>query len=226
MNSNKQNGFSALHIILLFLVLSCVAVSGYLVYYRNKDDSKDTINTPQIAETQETPKEKISESTDKPQEYTIEENENFKFSYPSNWLVGGSSEIVCLFSPEASITPSPRSCDSQSPKGFTSISIRYSSVGYAVKSIEDVVVYNGVYFTGINTTKSGNTAYEFDIKPEVQNGNIIGKLIRIAYPDNSDAWVEIDYKYIGSSVDYLAVFEEIVNSLELLSSEDVRGIGG
>ena len=226
MYSNKQNGFSALYIILLFLVLSCVTVSGYLVYSRNRDASKDTINTPQITETQETPEEKTSEPSEKPQEYTVHENENFRFSYPANWVVGNQTEIRCLFSPEATITLIPTSCEVQKPEGFTSISIRYSSVGYAVKSIEDVAVYNGVSFTKTNTTKNGYTAYEFDIKPEEQNGNIIGKLVRIAYPDNSDAWVETVYKYTGSSADYSAVFEEIINNLELLSSEDVRGIGG
>jgi hypothetical protein len=224
MIKNKHNGYSALYTLILLLLLSFVAASAYVVY------SKDNKDNNVVTENPDTDEEKLNENTPPTLEQETPllsfENENFKFSHPANWLVGGQTDIRCLFSPEAKTSPSPTSCEIQKPDGFTSISIRYSGVAYAVKSITDVAVYNGVYFTRTNTTTNGYSAYEFDIKPEVQNGNITGKLVRVAYPDNPDSWVEIDYKYIASSTDYSKVFEEIISSLELLISEDVRGIGG
>ena len=225
MPTSQHKGYSVLHILLALIVLSLVITSGYLVYSKDRENTTDIVDVPAITETQETP-ENTTESTNKTQEYLSEENVNFKFSYPAKWQTGDQTEIKCLFSPEASITPSPTSCEVQKPDGFASISIRYSSVGYAIESISDVAVYNGVSFTKNSTTNNGYTVYEFDIKPEIQNANVTGKLVRVAYPDNPNAWVELDYKYVNFSVDYSPVFEEILNSLELLSSTSTRGVGG
>lgn len=90
---NDQNGFSAIELILVLVVVILIGAVGWLVYDRQKDASQSNMNPASVSsETKEQPKE-ATKKTEEMATYTSKYG-GFTLEYPTKWQITGYENNV------------------------------------------------------------------------------------------------------------------------------------